>query len=207
MKPTKGLENVPAQGPFIIACKHVGSMVDGIFVGAVIIPKIDQKIHFISLVAEWGRFWKQNVAEQWAGVIPYLEEDPRVCLDKGLDLLKQGKVVGIFPEGILKNNQNNNGSRIKTGVARLAILSQLPILPIGLDYQINDKDGLKNMQNYWHVMWQTIFNPQSVQVIIGQPFEISEYYSKEFNREMLFEASNYIMTKIEKISKVTINNH
>ena len=206
IKPAKGLENIPTKGNFIIACKHVGSIMDGVFIGATIIPQIDQKIHFISMVAEWGWFWKEKVTKQWAGVIPYYKDNPKAALDMAVHYLKAGKIVGIFPEGILYNRIDNQ-SRIKTGIARLAIKSRLPILPIGLDYKINDKDGFKNMQNHWHVIWQTILHPRSVQVKIGQLFEISEYYHREFTRKMLFEASNYIMKKIDKISKVTINNY
>ncbi|MFH0804563.1 MAG: hypothetical protein V1916_00005, partial [Patescibacteria group bacterium] len=45
IRKTVGSENLPARGPYIIACKHIGPL-DGIFIAASIIPTINQKIFF-----------------------------------------------------------------------------------------------------------------------------------------------------------------
>lgn len=48
-----------------------------------------------------------------------------------LDRLERGRAVGIFPEGAIRTEENSvlNGGRIKPGVARLARLANVPILP------------------------------------------------------------------------------
>lgn len=48
-----------------------------------------------------------------------------------LERLKRGRVVGIFPEGVIRTEENSvlNGGRIKPGVVRLAKLANVPILP------------------------------------------------------------------------------
>lgn len=203
IRETKGLENVPSQGPFIIACKHIGSL-DGVFIAASIIPKINQKIYFVSNVAKWGWIWEKIVAERWAGAIPFYKDNPKICLDIALDYLKKGRVVGIFPEGVLED-KITNGYKVKTGTARLAIWSKLPILPVGLDYKFSSKDVTNNMHSRWHVIRNTILNPHSISVQIGEPFKIDEYYNKELNKDILTEATGKIMNKINALTKVTIN--
>lgn len=49
-----------------------------------------------------------------------------------LDRLARGRVVGIFPEGAIRTEENSvlNGGRIKPGVVRLAKLANVPILPV-----------------------------------------------------------------------------
>lgn len=48
-----------------------------------------------------------------------------------LERLQRGRVVGIFPEGVIRTEENSvlNGGRIKPGVVRLAKLANVPILP------------------------------------------------------------------------------
>lgn len=48
------------------------------------------------------------------------------------DRLKQGRVVGIFPEGSVQTDQTSvlNGGRLKPGVLRIAKLANVPIMPV-----------------------------------------------------------------------------
>jgi 1-acyl-sn-glycerol-3-phosphate acyltransferase len=48
------------------------------------------------------------------------------------DRLKQGRVVGIFPEGSVQTDQTSvlNGGRLKPGVLRIAKLADVPIMPV-----------------------------------------------------------------------------
>ncbi len=197
IRKTKGLENIPKQGPYIIACKHVGSL-DGVFIAAEIIPIIKQKIHFVSSVAPWGWVWKKIVAEHWGGIIPFYKEHPQICLDIAQEYLKKGRIVGIFPEGIMEDRQKNK-HRAKTGVARMALWSKVPILPIGLKYKNIPKKDMTNMHNRWHVIRNTFIHPHSLEINIGEKFDVSEFYNKEITKDVLYDATNFIMDKIETL--------
>ena len=197
IRKTTGFENISKEGPYIIACKHLASL-DGVFIAATIIPIIKQKIHFVSNVAKWGWFWEKIVAEQWGGLIPFYKKYPHICLNIAQEYLKKGEIVGIFPEGILEEKDKLK-ARAKTGVARLALWSKVPILPISLRYKNNPKKMEDKMHNRWQAMRNSIINPHSLEINIGKPFEVSEFYNKKINNDLLHRTTNMIMDKIESI--------
>lgn len=201
VKKTVGLENLPMQGPYIIACKHMGPL-DGVFIGAVIIPHINHKLYFFTNVARWGWLWEKYVAERWAGAIPYYRENPGASLEIAKGLIQQGKVIGIFPEGIIQDYGQRG--RAKTGAARLAIWNHIPIVPVGLVHDISVRTDLPRMYRRRQVIKNILLNPHSLEVHIGRPFEISEYYDQPMTHEMLIEATNAIMAKIEVLTKINV---
>ncbi len=66
-----------------------------------------------------------------AGHIPVVAGSGRAALDAALDLLANGKTVGIFPEGALSPLEGG-ACPAHTGVARLAIASGAPVIPVGI---------------------------------------------------------------------------
>ncbi|MDD5040593.1 MAG: lysophospholipid acyltransferase family protein [Patescibacteria group bacterium] len=200
IRKTVGLENVPLKGPYIIACKHMGPM-DGVFIAAVIIPRIDDKIFFVSNVAKWGWFWEKIVAERWAGSIPFYRENPKICLDIAQDYLRKGKVVGIFPEGLLQEFSAAK-HHAKTGVARLALWSRVPIVPVGLVHDISVRADLPRLLRRRQVIKNVLLNPHSMEIHIGKPFELNQFYGKKVDRELLYGATDYIMAQIDNLTSI-----
>ncbi|MFA6552906.1 MAG: lysophospholipid acyltransferase family protein [Patescibacteria group bacterium] len=201
IKKTLGLENLPKKGPYLIACKHMGPL-DGVFIGAVIVPYINQKLYYFTNVAQWGWVWEKLVAERWAGSIPYYRDNPGASLEIANELIRQGKVIGIFPEGIIQDYGQRG--RAKTGAARLAIWHHIPIVPVGLVHDISVRTDLPRMFRKRQVLKNILLNPHSLEIHIGQPFEISQYYGRDMTHEMLIEATNAIMMNIEKLTKINV---
>ena len=205
IKKTEGLENLPSSGPFIIACKHLGPL-DGLFIAAVIIPYLRRKISYVANIARWGWLWEKVVGEWWSNSIPFYKENPKLCLAIASEYLKQGKIVGIFPEGIIQDYLANKGeNRIKTGVSRLALRSKVPIIPVGLVHDITVKK-VQKLYRRRQVIKNFLLNPNSLEIHIGQPFVLSDYYNREFTKEMLREASIYVMSKIDALTEVHYKN-
>ena len=55
----------------------------------------------------------------------------RPSLEKGIQALREGRTVGIFPEGII-SPLNGGTHRAHSGVARLALSTFAPIIPVGI---------------------------------------------------------------------------
>ncbi len=66
-----------------------------------------------------------------AGHIPVVAANGRAALDTALELLARGETVGIFPEGAL-SPLGGGACPAHTGVARLAIASGAPVIPLGI---------------------------------------------------------------------------
>jgi len=203
IKKTVGIENTPPQGPYIIACKHYASL-DGVFIASVLIPYLNQKIYYVANVAQWGWFWEKVVSEQWSGCIPFYKDNPKICLDIADDYIKRGRIVGIFPEGMIELKQKQK--KAKTGTARLALWNKVPILPIGLRHNIpiEQKDEMHKRRN---TIKHILQNPHSLEIHVGEPFELTEFYDKEISRQVLDTAMERVMQKIEGLAQPTSNRN
>ena len=65
-----------------------------------------------------------------AGHVPVLYGNGQAALEAGIRLLKAGRTVMIFPEG--KISPEGGYHRAHTGVARLALATGAPVIPVGI---------------------------------------------------------------------------
>ena len=116
-----GAENVPATGPVIFAANHVGVM-DGPLL-AIFAPR---PVHVLTKV-EMFKGWLGRLL-RGAGQIPLdrFRSDPR-AVKTCLRVLRDGRAVGIFPEG---RRGGGDLTRIHRGAAYLALVSGAPIVPV-----------------------------------------------------------------------------
>ena len=114
-----GAEHVPAEGPVIVASNHIG-VVDG--------PVLHGAIPRGSHIIVKQEFFDSGLGclMDWAGQIPVDRSAGRAALVVALDLLKEGRLVGIFPEG---SRGSGSLQSVKAGVAWLAMNSGAPVVP------------------------------------------------------------------------------
>ncbi len=142
-----GLDNVPANGPVLLACNHPNSIMDTFVLGS----QIDRPIHFL---ARSGLFGNPLVGAMLraTGAIPvYRRRDGPAkaggnasAFRAAFDVLATGGIIGIFPEG--HNAPVRHVRDIKTGVARIALGAErehadlgVQIVPVGLNYEERDQ--------------------------------------------------------------------
>ncbi|MDN5559245.1 MAG: 1-acyl-sn-glycerol-3-phosphate acyltransferase [Ruaniaceae bacterium] len=113
-----GREHFPKDGPVIVACNHIG-VVDG--------PLLHGCIPRGSHIFVKKEFFtsKLGFLMDWAGQIPVDRENGRASLLTAKDLLDEGRVVGIFPEG---TRGKGRAESVHAGVAWLAVNSGAPIV-------------------------------------------------------------------------------
>jgi 1-acyl-sn-glycerol-3-phosphate acyltransferase len=71
---------------------------------------------------------------QYVGHIPVIKGRGQQALNEALGQLSSGNSIGIFPEGALSPLAGGLG-RPRSGVARLALSSGLPVIPVGIHLQ------------------------------------------------------------------------
>jgi 1-acyl-sn-glycerol-3-phosphate acyltransferase len=123
----EGLENVPKDGPVIMASNHV-SFSDSIFLPLV----LRRRITFVAK-AEYFDDPKTAWFFRAIGQIPIRREGGTAsqrALDSARDVLVDGGVFGIYPEG----TRSPDGRLYKghTGIARLALQTNTPIVPVAM---------------------------------------------------------------------------
>lgn len=120
----EGLDNVPARGSVVLAANH--TTYHDIFILGCTSPR---QIHFMAKQELFDSNWFLSMYLTRAGVFPVRRgENDRKAIATALSHLKDGRVLGMFPEG----KRYPALRRGKSGVARLAIKTNTPIVPIGI---------------------------------------------------------------------------
>ena len=128
----KGLRNVPASGPLIIASNHL-SFSDSIFMPLVVPRKVTflAKSEYFTSPGPKGLLKKLTFIA--LGQVPVDRSGGRrseAALITGLQVLSEGKCLGIYPEGT--RSPDGRLYKGRTGIARLAIESGAPVVPVAM---------------------------------------------------------------------------
>lgn len=165
----KGKNNIPQKGPIIVVSNHVNYL-DPPIIGCV----IDRQIHFMAK----KELFKNKILRYFLlkmGTFPVKRGIPdKGAIRKSLQILKDEQVLGMFPEGTRVKGDKLGDA--KPGVILIALMSESPILPVGIKH--SDKD-----------------NP--LRVSIGKPFLLDDYYDRKLSREEKSEIGEVIMSKIK----------
>lgn len=173
----EGLHNLPKNGPVIVASNHVSNW-DPILVGVA----LQRKIHFMAKEELY-------INPVFARLITALNAFPvrrgtadRIAIRKALEILKDGGVLGIFPEGARRKVKPD--ASVQAGVAMLALKSGAPVLPV----------ACIGTERAFPLGW---FQPLVVKV--GQPLYLEVYRSEKMSSAVLDMASQEIMYEINNL--------
>ena len=122
----KGLENLPQEGGVILVANH-SSYFDPLSLGL----SIPRKINWMVLRPYYDLWWLRWFFKA-TSCFPVNIDKPNVeAIKHALLILKQGKVLGIFPEG--GRSKDGKLKKGESGVALLALKSGVPILPAAIE--------------------------------------------------------------------------
>lgn len=186
----RGAENLPQTGKTIVASNHV-SYLDVLFL-----------THFLYRNGRAPRYiGKEGVFKVpvigkvvlAAGMVPVAREskDASKALDHAVRLLELGHCVGVYPEGTLTRDAQGWPMVAKTGLARLAIATQTPIVPIA---QWGSQIVMPTYEK------KIKFFPRTpIKILAGKPIELSAWYGKENDPDSLREATAYVMRELTNL--------
>ncbi len=187
---TKGVENVPSSGPAILASNHL-AVIDSFVLPLV----LDRQVQFLgkSDYFTGGGVRGRLVAGFMRGVgtIPVDRAGGKAseaALRTGLRVLDEGDLFGIYPEGT--RSPDGRLYRGKTGVARLALESGAPVVPVAMV-------GTDVAQP----LGRAIPKPMPIGIVIGEPLDFSRYRGMEHDRFVLRSVADEIMYAIMRLSE------
>jgi len=185
----RGIENVPAEGGAIFASNHL-AVVDSFFLPL----ELNREIVFIGKADYFtGSGLKGRMIAGFmrgVGTIPVDRAGGRAseaALKTGLRRLAEGKLFGIYPEGT--RSPDGRLYRGKTGVARLALESGAPVIPVAMiDTEKAQPIG------------QRLPRPMRIGIVIGEPLDFSRYKGMENDRFILRSVTDEIMYSLMSLS-------
>lgn len=185
-RPTvEGLEHVPDDGPAILAMNHL-SYSDWLFVPLVLDRRVTfvAKSEYFTTPGVKGRLQKGFFSG--TGQVPIDRTSGSAAagaLSTGLRILRDGDLFGIFPEGT--RSPDGRLYKGKTGVARLALESGAPVIPVA----ITDTDTVappgEKFGRYAHP-----------HVRFGAPLDFSRFDGMSADRFVLRSVTDEIMYEL-----------
>lgn len=125
-----GLENVPAEGGFVLAANHFSNL-DPWPLGLPLFPR-----RFLRFMAKSELFWfPLGPIIKAAGAFPVRRgEGDAAALATAVGLCREGHAVVMFPEGTrrLKGLRKTRAAQWHTGAARIALDAGVPLVPAGI---------------------------------------------------------------------------
>ncbi|MFP5284061.1 MAG: lysophospholipid acyltransferase family protein [Actinomycetes bacterium] len=185
----EGAANVPESGAAILAANHL-SFADWLFMPLV----LDRRVTFVAksdyFTGVGLKGWAQKRFFAGTGQVPVDRRGGRAsegALRAGLKVLQRGELFGIYPEG----TRSHDGRLYKgrTGVARLALLAEVPVIPsavIGTD--LIAPPG------------KIVTRIVSPTVRFGTPLDFSRYAGMADDRFILRSITDEIMYAIMELS-------
>jgi len=141
-----GQENVPADGAVVLCCNHI-SLWDPPLLGS----PLERKVHFMAK-AELFDIPVLGSAISKVGAFPVKRGGvSKESIRLAIQLLRDGKVMGVFPEG----SRSNAGGMGKKGAASLALKAGAAVVPVAI------------IGNY------KLF--RKMKIVYGKPMDLSAY--------------------------------
>jgi 1-acyl-sn-glycerol-3-phosphate acyltransferase len=181
----KGLSNIPADEPAILAANHQ-SFLDDLLL-PLMVPK--RKVVFLAK-ADYFDKWYLRWFFRGANVIPVRRESHSAAEDAlraGVKALREGRLVGIFPEGT--RSPDGRLYRGKTGVARMALEARVPVIPVALV-------GTFELMPYD----RKLPKPGQVELRFGKPLRFDRHFETPADRFVLRSVTDEIMYEIMLLS-------
>lgn len=129
----RGLRQVPRQGPALLACNHT-SYLDWLFLPLIVKTR---RISFLAKIEYFTRRGVKGRLQRYfftaTGQVPVDRagaDAATAALAKATELLGEGRLVGVFPEG--SRTRDGRLNRGRTGVARMAAATGVPVIPVAM---------------------------------------------------------------------------
>jgi 1-acyl-sn-glycerol-3-phosphate acyltransferase len=127
-----GLENIPPEGPAILASNHL-SVIDSMYLPLMIGRPVvfPAKAEYFAARGPLGRLWAAYLRS--TNQLQMDREGARAAqatLEAALDLLRAGKLFGFYPEGT--RSPDGRLYRGRSGIGYLALNSGAPVIPVAM---------------------------------------------------------------------------
>jgi 1-acyl-sn-glycerol-3-phosphate acyltransferase len=186
----RGLENVPQTGGLLMVANHV-SYIDPLTFARFVwdsgrVPR------FLAKASLFELFFVGRVV-RGAGQIPVHRgsADAHSSLRDGLAALERGECVCVYPEGTVTRDPDWWPMQGKTGAARLALASDVPVVPVaqwGPQFAVD-----------WYAKKFRLLPRKTAICQAGPPIDLSGYRGRPVTAELLREVTDVLMGAVRDL--------
>ncbi|MBD0739521.1 lysophospholipid acyltransferase family protein [Streptomyces sp. CBMA29] len=184
-----GMEHIPADGGFITAVNH-NSALDPLSYG-----------HFQYNTGRVPRFLAKSglfkpffvgTMLRGTGQIPVFREttDAANAFRAAVDAINSGECVVFYPEGTLTRDPDMWPMVSKTGVARVALLTKAPVIPVA-QWGANEA-----VPPYAKSKRVRLLPRRTLRVLAGEPVDLTEFYGQDPTPDVLRAVTETIMLAV-----------
>ena len=185
-----GAENIPKSGALIVASNHLSYF------------DVLNLTHFLFKNGRAPRYlgkvgvFKVPIIGRIilaSGQVPVERETPNAgkAVDHAMRLLQTGHLLGVYPEGTLTRDLDHWPMIAKTGLARLALSTNTPVIPIAQwGSQVLMPTYSKKLK---------IFPRTKITIVAGKPVDLSPWHGNADDPQALIEATAKVMLEITKL--------
>jgi 1-acyl-sn-glycerol-3-phosphate acyltransferase len=180
-------ERMPQAGAFVLAPNHY-SEIDPVVMGAAS-WKLGRAPRFLAKASLF-----KNPVLRWflrmSGQIPVERagSSSHAALKAAEELVEKGRMVIVYPEGSLTRDPDLWPMRGKTGAVRIALERDIPVVPAA------HWGTQALMPRYGKKI--SLFPRKTIDVIIGEPLDLSAYRGRPLEQSMLLKATGELMDAI-----------
>lgn len=182
----KGIDNIPEKGGLILASNHV-SYLDPVVLGA----SVKRKVYFIAKREVFNNILSSFIFRNLNAFPVDRGKTDIIAFKKAISVLKEGGVLGIFPEGT--RSSNGKLQELKSGFLKIAKKAGVPILPVGI---------IGTHKIYPQGKKLPVLFKYKIVVNYGVPQYFTDVNLKD--KECQKDAINLLSNKIKELSTISI---
>jgi 1-acyl-sn-glycerol-3-phosphate acyltransferase len=186
----RGLENIPRAGGVVVAANHI-SHIDPIYSGLAV--HLARRVpRFLAKDSLW-RVPGLGALLRATQQIPVFRgsADAKASLRDGVAALQEGKVLVVYPEGTISRDPQHWPMHPHTGVARLALSSGAPVVPM---VHWGTHEVLDGYNKRFRPLPRT-----TVTVRCGEPVDLAPYRDRTVDAALLREVTDLIMGRVRDL--------
>ena len=186
IREVNGIENIP-NGASILASNHSSFLdIPALTFGVYKLTK--RKVRYIAKKELFYNPLMRYILESGRAIPIDRSKKDKSALKEALKFLKNGEVIGIYPEG--GRSLAGKIQKGKTGVARLALWAKVPVVPVGIKGAFEILPKGKMMPKF----------KKSIAVNIGKPIYFSRYYNRKITKKLLRTITKTVMKNIANLA-------
>ncbi len=184
----EGMEHIPEEGPVLVAANHI-SYFDPLAHGYMLV-RAGRRPRYLAKRELYGHWFLRRLLEGAKQIPVERGTGSAAPVEAAGRALKEGEVVVVYPEGTVTKNPDFTPMKAKTGIARLTLATDVPVLPVAVwgSQKVWQRDGARSLA-FGRPIW----------LKAGPPLDFSRFEGRESDPAVLREVTETVMDELTRL--------